>query len=343
MSDTTALSAAPPPSPGPTPRVAVARAAADEMDLYSETPNLGTRTADSASVENWFGKDGFDFKDLLDIVNPLQHLPVISTLYRALTDDTLEPGPRILGGTLFGGIAGFVSSIANAVYENETGKDIGATALALITGDSAPATAVATAAPSAATTSATATAPPTATAAPAHAAGAITPTAPSPLALAGHAKAPGLPLAASAAANENAVSALLNARAAVPATHSAAATGLPATNYRSSLKMPDGRTVPIQFKQRVATADARDAHAATPAAEKAVATAMAQHGATGAVAGPRPLHPAAGTSNPAAAQGAEKAAAGTVQADVPVLMRQALDKYESLMKSRTNPSISGQI
>ena len=320
MADTTALSAAPPPTHGPTPRAAVARPPAGAMDLYSETPDLGTRTADGAGVANWFGEDGFDFKDVLDIVNPLQHLPVVGTLYRALTDDTLAPGPRILGGTLFGGIAGFVSSIANAVYENETGKDFGDTALALVTGDDTAGPAVASA--TAAKTVPAAPAPAAATEPAPLAApyAAIIPTAPSPLAIAGHAKAPGIPLAAPGTATEDPVAALISARSAVPATRNSAATGLPATNFRSSLKMPDGRAVPIEFKQKVATADARGAE---PPAAKAEA--------------PRPLQPAAGPSKQAAASDVKHVAPGGVQADVPVLMRQALEKYETLMKSRTTP------
>ncbi len=33
----------------------------------------------------------FSFDDFLDIINPLQHLPVISTIYRAITHDTINP------------------------------------------------------------------------------------------------------------------------------------------------------------------------------------------------------------------------------------------------------------
>jgi len=43
-----------------------------------------TKTADSSGFSF-----GAVFHDLLDIVNPLQHLPVIGTLYRAITGDKL--------------------------------------------------------------------------------------------------------------------------------------------------------------------------------------------------------------------------------------------------------------
>ncbi len=79
-------------------------------------------------------KSGFSFDDLLDIVNPLHHIPVISTLYRALSGDTIKPVSRLAGGGLFGGLIGFASTVANLAFEKLTGKDFGDTALALITG-----------------------------------------------------------------------------------------------------------------------------------------------------------------------------------------------------------------
>lgn len=72
-----------------------------------------------------FGEDGFTFFDFVDIINPLQHLPVVSTLYRRVTGDTLDPGTRFLGGTLFGGPFGALSATVNIIVEAESGKDIG--------------------------------------------------------------------------------------------------------------------------------------------------------------------------------------------------------------------------
>ena len=67
----------------------------------------------------------FDFFDFLDILNPLQHIPVVSTFYRELTGDELHPASRIVGGTLYGAIPGAVSAVLNTVTEGLTGKDIG--------------------------------------------------------------------------------------------------------------------------------------------------------------------------------------------------------------------------
>lgn len=45
-----------------------------------------------------WGDDGFRFGDLIDIVNPLQHVPIVSWAYRALTGDTIAPAAKVLGG-----------------------------------------------------------------------------------------------------------------------------------------------------------------------------------------------------------------------------------------------------
>ncbi len=89
----------------------------------------------------------FSFHDLVSIVNPLQHLPVIGTLYRAITHDTIGTLEKIAGDTLYGGLWGAVTSVADAAFEAVTGKDVGETMLALFTGDDAAAEKVAAATP----------------------------------------------------------------------------------------------------------------------------------------------------------------------------------------------------
>ena len=56
----------------------------------SETPSKTASSQDDGGFHA-FGPDGFTFLDMLDIINPLQHIPVVSTLYRAITGDTIEP------------------------------------------------------------------------------------------------------------------------------------------------------------------------------------------------------------------------------------------------------------
>lgn len=81
-----------------------------------------------------WGEDGFGFKDVLDIINPLQHIPGLSTLYRHLTGDDISPGARVIGGTLLGGLAGLVASLANVASQEATGGDVGENAVAFVTG-----------------------------------------------------------------------------------------------------------------------------------------------------------------------------------------------------------------
>ncbi|BAI73269.1 hypothetical protein AZL_026310 [Azospirillum sp. B510] len=65
------------------------------------------------------------FWDFLDVINPLQHIPIVSTIYREITGDTIQPSMRIMGDILYGGVIGGMASIANAVVEQATGKDVG--------------------------------------------------------------------------------------------------------------------------------------------------------------------------------------------------------------------------
>lgn len=89
----------------------------------------------SAGASNFFsGNDGPSFKDVLDIINPLQQLPIVSTIYRSLTDDTISTGSRLAGGALFGGPVGFIAALVNSIMEGETGQDVGGTVLSALQG-----------------------------------------------------------------------------------------------------------------------------------------------------------------------------------------------------------------
>jgi len=86
-----------------------------------------------------FGDDGFTFSDFLDIINPLQHIPIVNTVYRAMTGDKIDPGSRLAGGGLFGGPIGLVASLVSGMVEESTGKDPGEHALAALGIDLGPA------------------------------------------------------------------------------------------------------------------------------------------------------------------------------------------------------------
>jgi hypothetical protein len=65
------------------------------------------------------------FGDFIDIINPLQHIPIVETIYRNKTGATIGLASRVLGGALWSRIGGFVVSIVNGVVDWFAGKDIG--------------------------------------------------------------------------------------------------------------------------------------------------------------------------------------------------------------------------
>lgn len=95
-----------------------------------------------------FGEDGLTFGDLLDVINPLQHIPFLGGLYRKLTGDTIDPAMRVAGGALFGGPIGAALSAAavavNAARSAVLSPDADALPTAAVAAvDEAPADAVA--------------------------------------------------------------------------------------------------------------------------------------------------------------------------------------------------------
>lgn len=88
------------------------------------------------------GDDAFTVGDFLSILNPLQHIPVVSNIYRWITGDTIKPAARVIGGALYGGPIGLVSAALNAVVEQVKGQDVGTQLMAMVTPDrTAPAAA----------------------------------------------------------------------------------------------------------------------------------------------------------------------------------------------------------
>ncbi len=83
------------------------------------------------------GTGGFGFKDILDSVNPLQQLPIISSIYRSATGDTISAVSRMAGGALFGGPIGFIASAVNAGIDAVSGADIGGHVMSALGSDSA--------------------------------------------------------------------------------------------------------------------------------------------------------------------------------------------------------------
>jgi hypothetical protein len=107
------------------------------------TPIAAAQTTSTPGIERpqpavgsgpWDGEE-FSFEDVLDLVNPLQHLPVIGSLYRSATGDRIGAVPRIIGGALLGGPIGLILGVINAVIEGATGKDAGEHVIAMLTGE----------------------------------------------------------------------------------------------------------------------------------------------------------------------------------------------------------------
>ncbi len=103
-------------------------------DGASPPARHGSPAGDGDEPFSLWGSDGFTFGDIFDIINPLQHIPIVSTIYRAITGDDIAAAPKVAGGALFGGVIGLVISIIDTAIEQITGQDTGEHLLALFDG-----------------------------------------------------------------------------------------------------------------------------------------------------------------------------------------------------------------
>lgn len=79
--------------------------------------------------------------DMLDIINPLHHIPFVSTLYSEVSGDKAAPIAKLVGGALLGGPIGFIAGLMSVIFEQETGKDVIGAVAAAIGGEGAPSSA----------------------------------------------------------------------------------------------------------------------------------------------------------------------------------------------------------
>ncbi|MEO0962027.1 MAG: hypothetical protein AAFY01_06340 [Pseudomonadota bacterium] len=144
---TTAITAPLPAAHYPEPTHRFGRALDDRLPATGMHP-AGIPTAESVgdgtpittastvpAVESATDEGGFTFDDLLDIVNPLQHLPVVSTVYREITGDEIRPESRVLGGGLFGGVLGAAASLVDVAVESFSGDSMGGHVMTALFGD----------------------------------------------------------------------------------------------------------------------------------------------------------------------------------------------------------------
>ena len=109
------------------PPVASVKAARLDVKAQPVAPLAAPQVPDEPSGIWQSGK--FSFGDFIDMINPLQHLPVISGIYRKFTGDEMGDAPRMIGGAIFGAVlgswvSGLASAVANVFVSHSTGKDI---------------------------------------------------------------------------------------------------------------------------------------------------------------------------------------------------------------------------
>jgi len=85
--------------------------------------------ADTATVAADFG-----FADLLDVINPLQHIPLLGSVYREVTGDRISAPARILGDVLYGGPVGLAFGAIDVLFAEIGGQTPGDALVAALFG-----------------------------------------------------------------------------------------------------------------------------------------------------------------------------------------------------------------
>lgn len=110
--------------------------------LYPDRPQMEPRAPaapaqDGGTQPAATESEGGDslFGALIDTINPLQHIPGVSSVYREATGDSLNPLASMAGGFLFGGPVGLIAGAAGSFLEMLTGKDAVGLAMSMFGGD----------------------------------------------------------------------------------------------------------------------------------------------------------------------------------------------------------------
>ena len=93
----------------------------DSENLLAGAQGQDTLSFQSTSISEE-PEDQFGFADLVDMVNPLHHVPVVGHVYRELTGDEIKPISRIMGGAAFSGPLGVATALIDTVITEETGR-----------------------------------------------------------------------------------------------------------------------------------------------------------------------------------------------------------------------------
>ena len=105
----------------------------EQRTAGSSAPQTETKAGPSDGSTKKHGSFWDFIVGIFDILNPLEHIPVISTIYAKITGHKISPMARIAGDTLYGGPIGAAVGVANVVSEKKTGKDIGENVMAMFT------------------------------------------------------------------------------------------------------------------------------------------------------------------------------------------------------------------
>lgn len=84
--------------------------------LTAVAPSTQSTPQAAPLVSNSSSSD-LSFKNVFDTINPLQHIPILSNLYRAATGSSISTGAQIAGDTAYGMLlgGGAVLAIASSV------------------------------------------------------------------------------------------------------------------------------------------------------------------------------------------------------------------------------------
>ncbi len=114
-------------------------------NVISSSPPPATPLVPAGSPASSTGS--VSFGDVIDAINPLQHIPVLSGLYRAATGTTISAGSKLVGDTLYGfalggGLIGAassaISSVADVAVQQTTGEDISQHVVATVSSLTSP-------------------------------------------------------------------------------------------------------------------------------------------------------------------------------------------------------------
>ena len=96
--------------------------------LPADAAKVSNKNSSDASKKPFWGDDGFTFADVIDMLNPLQHLPVVSKYYREISGDDCSEGSKLIGdlgfASFFGGALGLAGVTANTALRHNTDQDV---------------------------------------------------------------------------------------------------------------------------------------------------------------------------------------------------------------------------